>query len=86
MEVCNSLAEVMFRYTNYVMYLAPFGVGAAMAHDREQGVGVLLNLGKLVADSLRRAGRFSSSPFFGGSRMLFRIPLRRFIALFASPS
>jgi len=28
---CESLAEVMFRYTNYVMYLAPAGVAAAMA-------------------------------------------------------
>jgi proton glutamate symport protein len=28
---CGSLAEVMFRYTKYVMYLAPIGVGAAIA-------------------------------------------------------
>ena len=28
---CEALAEVMFRYTRYVMYLAPLGVGAAMA-------------------------------------------------------
>ena len=26
---CASLAEVMFRFTRYVMYLAPLGVGAA---------------------------------------------------------
>ena len=30
-DFCASLAEVMFRYTRYVMYLAPLGVGAAMA-------------------------------------------------------
>ena len=30
-DFCASLAEVMFRYTKYVMYLAPLGVGAAMA-------------------------------------------------------
>ena len=30
-EFCESLAEVMFRYTSYVMYLAPLGVGAAIA-------------------------------------------------------
>ena len=28
---CESLAEIMFRYTNYVMYFAPFGVFGAMA-------------------------------------------------------
>ena len=29
-KFCGSLAEVMFRYTRYVMYLAPLGVGAAI--------------------------------------------------------
>ena len=29
--VCESLAEVMFQYTNYVMFVAPFGVFGAMA-------------------------------------------------------
>ena len=39
----------MFRYTKYVMYLAPIGVGAAMAHTiGSNGLGVLLGLGKLV--------------------------------------
>ena len=28
---CESLSEVMFKYTNYVMYFAPFGVFGAMA-------------------------------------------------------
>src|ERR1700720_530071 len=48
-DFAESLAEVMFRYTKYVMYLAPLGVGAAMAHAiGSNGVGVLLGLGKLV--------------------------------------
>ena len=46
---CSSLAEVMFRYTKYVMYLAPFGVGAALAVTvGSKGVGVLFGLGKLI--------------------------------------
>jgi proton glutamate symport protein len=46
---CSSLAEVMFRYTKYVMYLAPFGVGAALAVAvGTNGLGVLRDLGKLV--------------------------------------
>src|SRR5437762_7471861 len=28
----ESLSQVMFKFTNYVMMFAPFGVGAAMAH------------------------------------------------------
>jgi len=46
---CESLAEVMFRYTRYVMYLAPIGVGAAIASTvGSKGFGVLFGLGKLI--------------------------------------
>ena len=46
---CNSLAEVMFRYTKYVMYLAPVGVGAAIAVTvGSKGIAVLFGLGKLI--------------------------------------
>jgi len=39
----QSLAEVMFRYTRYVMYLAPFGVAAAIgATVGRKGFGILL--------------------------------------------
>ena len=39
----------MFRYTNYVMYLAPLGVGAAIAVTvASKGAGVLFGLGKLI--------------------------------------
>lgn len=48
-EFCTSLAEVMFRYTRYVMYLAPIGVGAAIAVTvGSKGVAVLFGLGKLI--------------------------------------
>src|SRR5262245_40690607 len=43
----ESLAQIMFKFTNYVMMFAPIGVGAAMAHTiGTQGPGVLMNLGK----------------------------------------
>ena len=43
------LAEVMFKFTNIVMYFAPVAVGAALAYTVAlNGVGVLVNLGKLV--------------------------------------
>src|SRR6516225_3719754 len=45
----ESLAQIMFKFTNYVMMFAPIGVGAAMAHTiGTQGPGVLVNLGKLI--------------------------------------
>ncbi len=45
----GAVAEVMFRYTKYVMYFAPFGVGAAIAVTiGSKGIGVLFGLSKLV--------------------------------------
>ncbi len=49
-KFCGSLSEVMFRYTRYVMYLAPLGVGAAIGVTvGSKGVKVLFGLGKLIA-------------------------------------
>ncbi len=49
MKFCASLAEVMFRFTRYVMYTAPLGVGAALAVVvGSKGAGVLFGLGTLI--------------------------------------
>src|SRR6266550_3305982 len=46
---CESLADIMFRFTEFVMKFAPIGVGAAMANTvGHSGLGVLKNLGVLV--------------------------------------
>ena len=46
---CESLSDVMFRYTDYVMLTAPIGIfGAMSAAIGTKGLGVLLSLGKLV--------------------------------------
>jgi proton glutamate symport protein len=48
-SLCASLAEVMFRFTGYVMMLAPLGVGAAVACSvSEHGWRVVFPLLKLV--------------------------------------
>jgi proton glutamate symport protein len=48
-KFCVSLAEVMFQFTKYVMYLAPLGVGAAIAVTvGGKGIGVLFGLAKLI--------------------------------------
>jgi len=46
---CESLADIMFRFTEFVMKFAPIGVGAAMANTvGHSGLGVLKNLAMLV--------------------------------------
>ncbi|MBK6331512.1 MAG: cation:dicarboxylase symporter family transporter [Bacteroidetes bacterium] len=44
LDFSESLAEVMFKFTNIVMYFAPIGVGGAIAYTvGKMGIGVLLN-------------------------------------------
>lgn len=77
-EFCASLSEVMFRYTKYVMYTAPFGVFGAMAYAiGSHGIGVLFNLGKLVL-TLYGALAVFVVLVFGSVAAIARIPLRRF--------
>ena len=46
---CESLAETMFKFTNIVMYMAPLGVGAAVAYTvGHTGIGILASLLKLL--------------------------------------
>ncbi|HVT38184.1 MAG TPA: dicarboxylate/amino acid:cation symporter [Gemmatimonadaceae bacterium] len=49
LDFCGSLSEVMFKFVGIVMAFAPFGIGAAIATTvGASGLGVLVNLGKLV--------------------------------------
>ena len=82
---CESLSEIMFKYTGYVMYAAPFGVFGAMAATiGEKGLGVLVNLGKLVL-TLYCAELFFVVFVFGTVIAVLRIPLRRFIHYVREP-
>ncbi|MBM3822721.1 MAG: dicarboxylate/amino acid:cation symporter [Verrucomicrobia bacterium] len=49
LRFCESLMEVMFKFTGLVMKFAPIGIGAAMAYTvGHSGLGVLANLAKLI--------------------------------------
>src|SRR6201997_4565533 len=82
----ESLAQVMFKFTNYVMLFAPIGVGAAMAHTiGTQGPGVLVNLGKLIG-SLYLALVIFILSIFGLVIWIARIPLRQFVRAVREPA
>ena len=84
-EFCGSLAEVMFQYTKYVMYLAPFGVGAAIAVTiGSKGVGVLFGLGKLIATMYVASALFVLLVLVPVV-ILFRIPPGRFYRAVRQP-
>jgi proton glutamate symport protein len=86
LHLFESLSEVMFKFTNVVMYFAPLGVGAAMAFTVGQmGLGVLVNLGKLLLTlyvSLVAFGFLGLLP----AALLFRVPIRKFLAAIAEPA
>jgi len=84
-EFCESLAEVMFKYTGYVMLFAPFGVFGAMASTiGDKGLGILSNLGRLVL-TLYAAEAFFVVFVFGAVILLVRIPARRFVKYAREP-
>ena len=82
----ESLSQIMFKFTNYVMMFAPIGVGAAMAHTvATQGLGVLANLGKLIG-SLYLALIIFVALIFGLVMLIARIPVRQFIRAVREPA
>ncbi len=84
-DFCQSLSDVMFRYTNYVMLFAPVGVFGAMAATiGDKGLRVLLNLGKLVL-TLYATQFFFVVVVLGAVTAIARIPLRRFIRWVREP-
>lgn len=84
-EFCESLSEVMFKYTAFVMYAAPLGVFGAMASTVGQyGVAVLYNLAQLVL-TMFGALAFFVVVVLGAVIFLMKIPLAKFIRAVKDP-
>ena len=83
--LCGSLAEVMFRFTKYVMYMAPLGVGAAIAITvGSKGLKVLFGLGQLIATMYVSAVLCILLVLLPGL-LLFRIPIGKFFRAVREP-
>jgi proton glutamate symport protein len=82
----EALSETMFKFTNIVMYFAPFAVGAAIAYSvGHQGIGIVGNLLKLLGTlyvALIIFLLFVLVPV----ALIFKIPLRRFIRAVSEPA
>jgi proton glutamate symport protein len=86
LRLCESLSEVMFRFTNVVMYFAPVAVGAAMAYTvGNMGLGVLVNLTKLLATLYGALVVFGVCVLLPVA-LLFRVPVRRFLRAVMEPA
>jgi proton glutamate symport protein len=82
----ESLSEVMFKFTNMIMYFAPFAVFAAIAYSvGHMGIGILVNLGQLLVTlyiALIVFLLFVLLPII----LILRIPLRKFIKAVTEPA
>lgn len=86
LRLCESLAEVMFRFTNIVMYVAPVGVAGAMAFTvGGLGLAVLMNVGKLLLTLYVALVVFGVGVLLPVA-ILFRIPLAGFLRAVAEPA
>jgi proton glutamate symport protein len=82
----EGVTEVMFKFTGLVMWFAPFGVGAAIAQTIGQnGLGVLVNLGKLVGTLYGALAVFVLLVFIP-IMLLTRIPVRGFFRAVKEPA
>ncbi len=83
---CESLSEAMFKFTNYVMKFAPFGVGAAIAVTvGGKGLWVLWNLAKLILTLYGALAVFILLVLVPVAFMI-RLPFKRFFQLVREPA
>jgi proton glutamate symport protein len=86
LRACESLSQIMFRFTGYVMLFAPVGVGAAMAHTvATQGLDILWNFAKLIG-SLYAALVLFVVFVLGAVMLLARVPVLRFLKAVREPA
>lgn len=82
----EALSETMFKFTNIVMYLAPFAVFAAIAFTvGHMGLGILTNLFKLLATLYVALFIFILGVFLPIA-MILKIPVKKFLIAITEPA
>jgi proton glutamate symport protein len=85
LDVLESTAQAMFKFTGYVMAFAPVGVFAAIAATvGSKGLGILLTLGKLVALMYLGLAIFALI-ILGTVSYLIRVPFLTFVKAIREP-
>jgi proton glutamate symport protein len=86
LSTCESLSQVMFKFTNIVMKYAPIGIGCAIAVTvGHSGLSVLINLGKLILTLYGALVVFGLLVLLPVA-LLARVPLKRFFASVKEPA
>ncbi len=86
LDFAESLAETMFRFTNIIMYFAPFGVGAAIAVTvGHLGIEVLTNLALLLGTLYLALLAFLLFVLLPIALWIARVPIGKFIQAIREP-
>jgi proton glutamate symport protein len=86
LEFSESLAETMFKFTNIIMYFAPFGVGAAIAVTvGHLGIDILKNLALLLITLYVALIAFLILVLLPVAILVAKIPIRKFIQAIREP-
>ena len=86
LDFCESLTEVMFKFTAVVMYFAPFAVGAAIAYTvGHMGFGILANLFQLLATLYLALTAFVLLVLLPVA-LIIKLPIRRFLRAILEPA
>lgn len=86
LEFAESLAETMFRFTNIIMYFAPFGVGAAIAVTvGHLGIDILKNLALLLVTLYLALIAFILLILLPIALWVAKIPIRKFVQAIKEP-
>lgn len=85
LEFTESLSEVMFKFTQIIMYFAPFAVGAALAYTvSHMGFSILMNLIQLLLTLYGALAAFVLLVLLPVA-LLVGVPIKRFINAIAEP-
>jgi proton glutamate symport protein len=86
LDFAESLAETMFKFTNIIMYFAPFGVGAAIAVTvGHLGIDILKNLLLLLVTLYIALFAFLLFVLFPVALWVAKIPIKKFIQAIKEP-
>jgi len=84
-DFAESLSEVMFKFTNLIMYFAPIGVGAAIAYTvGTMGLDILFNLFQLLATLYVALLVFLLLVLFPVA-LIARVPIKKFLSAISEP-
>ena len=86
MEILQSVASIMFKFTEYVMYFAPLGIFGAIAYTiGSNGIMILKNYAKIIFSLYFALILFVLLVVFAACKIV-RISLRDFIRAIAEPA